>query len=315
MSGGVALQALIAGLSVGAVYGLVGIGFSLVWALTRVLDFAHGDVVIGAVLLAVLAVIGTTPVALSPDLLHSIALVVLTLVLGVVLSIASYVVAVRPFLDRGHRSADVMGWVAGGVTAGLVIRTAVALALPAAAYAVPDPLHLDRLTASAVVSLPGGGVVAVRAFPVLGIALVVAAVSDRLLVRSRLGRALRAVADDPDAAAGCGVAVERVVLVAFGAAGLLAAVAAVLVAPNGSVSPDSGVVLGLTGAAAALLGRLRSPRDAVVGGLVLGVAQQLMQATPHLGAAWADLLPLLVLVVVLAVRPNGLLSPRDVVAE
>src|SRR4051794_10876403 len=162
MSGSVALQALVVGLSVGAVYGLVGLGFSLLWSLTRVLAFAHGDIVIGGVLLAVLAVIGTTPVALSPDAAHSVALVVLTLGVGVALSVASYAVAVRPFLDRGHRSADVMGWVAGGVTAGLVIRTAIAVALPAAAYVVPDPLHLDAITSSGVVSLPGGGVVGVR---------------------------------------------------------------------------------------------------------------------------------------------------------
>ena len=290
-------------------------GFSLVWSLTRVLAFAHGDIVIGGVLLAVLAVVGSTPVAVSPGVVHSISLVVLTLVLGVALSVASYLVAVRPFLDRGHRGADVMGWVAGGVTAGLVIRTSVALALPAAAYVVPDPLHLDALTSSSVVSLPGGGVVAVRVFPVLAIAVVVALLTDRLLVHSRAGRALRAVADDPDAAVLCGVPVERTVLVAFGVAGLLAAVAALLVAPAGSVTVDRGVVLGLAGAAAAVMGRLGAPRDAVVGGLVIGVAQQLVQVSAHLGAAWAELVPLLVLLAVLAVRPTGLLAPRKAVAE
>src|SRR4051794_14095895 len=91
MSGSVALQALVVGLSVGAVYGLVGLGFSLLWSLTRVLAFAHGDIVIGSVLFAVLAIIGTTPVALSPDVLHSFGLVGLALLFGVVLSVVSYV--------------------------------------------------------------------------------------------------------------------------------------------------------------------------------------------------------------------------------
>lgn len=315
MSGGVALQALVAGLALGAVYGLVGIGFSLVWALTRVLAFAHGDIVIGGVLLAVLAVVGTTPVALPPDVVHSIALVLLTIVFAVALSVASYVVAVRPFLDRGRRSADVLGWVAGGVTAGLVIRTAVAVALPAAAYVVPDPLHLNGVVSSGFVSLPGGGVVAARVFPVLGIAAVVAVAADVFLVRTRLGRGMRSVAEDPDAASLCGVPVERAVLAAFVVAGMLAAVAALLAAPAGSVTTDGGVVLGLAGAAAALLGRLGSPRDAVAGGLALGVLQQLTQATPHLGAAWSELVPLLVLVVVLALRPRGLFAAREAFAE
>src|SRR5205823_10969282 len=143
----------------------VAIGFSLVWSLTRVLPFAHGDIVVGGALFGVLAVIGTTPVAISPGVGRSIGLVVLTLGFGVALSVASYGVAVRPFLDRGSRGEDVLGWVAGGVTAGLVIRTALGVALPAAAYAVPDPLHLDALTSTGTVTLPGGGTVQVRVFP------------------------------------------------------------------------------------------------------------------------------------------------------
>jgi branched-subunit amino acid ABC-type transport system permease component len=315
MNGGLALQAVVVGLSVGAVYGLVGLGFSLLWSLTRVLAFAHGDLVVGSVLLAVLAVVGTTPVAISPDVVHSAALVALTLLVGAALSMASYAVAVRPFLGRRHRGDDLLGWVAGGVTAGLVVRTSLGVALPAAAYAVPDPLHLDDLTASGVVSLPGGGSVAVRVFPVLVVALLVAVAADRFLVWSRTGRAIRSVADDPDAAALCGVAIERTLVVAFAAAGLLAAVAALLYAPAAAIGVDRGVVLGLDGAAAALLGRLGAPRDAVAGGVVLGVAQQLTQVTPHLGAAWSELLPLTVLVVVLAVRPGGLLAGREAFAE
>jgi branched-subunit amino acid ABC-type transport system permease component len=314
MSAGVALQAVLVGLSVGAVYGLVGLGFSLVWSLTRVLAFAHGDIVVGSVLFAVLAVIGTTPVAISPDVVHSIALVVLTLGLGAALSVLAYLVAVRPFLDRG-RGEDVLGWAAGGMTAGLVIRTSLGLALPAAAYAVPDPLHLDAVTSTGAVHVPGGGVVPARIFPVLAIAIVIAVAADRALVWSRQGRAMRCVADDPDAAMLCGVSIERVVLRAFALAGLLAAVAALLIGPAGTLTVDRGAVLGLDGAAAALLGRLGAPRDAVLGGLALGITQQLVAAAPHLGAAWSELVPLAVLVAVLAARPAGLFAPAPAYAE
>lgn len=315
MTGGQLLQAVVAGLSLGAVYGLVGIGFSLVWSLTRVLPFAHGDIVVGSALFAVLAVIGTTPVALSPGAARSVALVVLTLAGGVLLSLASYAVAVRPFLDRDRGAEDVLGWVAGGITAGLVVRTALGVALPAAAYAVPDPLHLDALTSTGTLALPGGGSVQVRVFPVLGLGLLAALLVDRFLVRARLGRAMRSVADDADAAMLCGVPVERAVVAAFAVAGLLAGLAALLVVPAGPIGVDRGVLLGLAGAAAALLGRLGSPRGAVVGGLVLGVAQQLVQVTPALGAAWSELVPLTVLVVVLGARPGGLRAPRRVAVE
>lgn len=315
MSGGVLLQAIVSGLSVGAIYGLVGLGFTIVWSLTRVLALAHGDVVVGAILLSVLVVVGRTPVALPPGPGHSVALVVLALAVGVALAVASYVVVVRPFLDRAHRSQDVLGWVAGGVTAGLVIRTALGLALPAAAYAVPDPLHLDGLTATGSLSLPGGGTVGVRTLPILGIALALAVATDRFVAGSATGRAMRAVADDVDAASLVGVPVERVVVAAFALAGLLAAAAGILDAPAGSVSVDDGVLLGLAGAAAAVLGRLGSPRGAVVGGLALGVAQQVIGAWSALGSDYAAIVPLAVLVVVLAWRPEGLRSGRPVAVE
>lgn len=315
MTGGQLLQAVLTGLSLGAIYGLVAIGFSLVWSLTRVLPFAHGDIVVGGALFAVLAIVGTTPVAISPGIGRSIGLVVLTLGFGVVLSVASYAVAVRPFLGRRSRSEDVLGWVAGGVTAGLVIRTALGVALPAAAYAVPDPLHLDAFTSTGTVTLAGGGSVHVRVFPVLALGLLAAAAVDWFLVRARLGRAMRSVADDPDAAALCGVPIERAVVAAFALAGLLAGAAALLVAPAQPIGVDDGVVLGLAGAAAALLGRLGSPRGAVAGGLALGIAQQIVQVAPSLGAAWSELVPLTVLVVVVAVRPGGLRAPRQVPVE
>ena len=315
MSGGVLLQAVISGLSVGAVYGLVGLGFTLVFSLTRVLALAHGDVVVGSVLVAVLAVVGRTPVASSPGVGHSIALIVLALAAGVALAVLSYVVAVRPFLDRSHRSQDVLGWVAGTVTAGLVVRTALGLALPAAAYAVPDPLHLDSITSSGVVDLPGSTTVTVRSFAVFGVAIAVAVVTDWFIRASRLGRGMRAVADDVDAATVCGVDVERVVIAAFALAGLLAAVASLLDSPGHAVAVDSGALLGLSGAAAALLGRLGSPRGALLGGLVLGVAQQLVASSTHLGASWATTLPLVVLVSVIAVRPGGLGAGRLVAVE
>jgi branched-chain amino acid transport system permease protein len=143
---------------------------------------------------------------------------------------------------------------------------------------------------------------------VLALALVAGVLAERLLVRSRFGKALRAVADDPDAAALCGVSTRRVVLLAFAAAGLLAGLAGLLVAPGRTLSVDDGVVLGLSGIAAALLGGLGSLRGALLGGLLVGVLQSLV-VTAY-GAAWTDVVPLGLLVVLLAFRPEGLRRSR-----
>ncbi len=171
-------------------------------------------------------------------------------------------------------------------------------------YAVPDPLRLSALTPSGLLTLPGGQVLPARVPAVLVLALLTGLAIDLLLARSAFGRSLRAVADDPEAAALCGVPARRVVLQVFALAGLLAAVAALLDAPGRtSLSVDDGVVLGLSAIAAALLGGLGSARGALVGGLALGVVQAVVVSVA--GAAWTDVVPLAVLVLVLALRPQG----------
>jgi branched-subunit amino acid ABC-type transport system permease component len=313
VSGGEFLQAVVTGLAAGAVYGLVALGFTLVYGLTRVYALAHGDIVVASVFIGVLAVLGSTPVSRAPSALSSIALVVLVLAAGCVLSALVYAVAMRPFIGgvRG-RSADAVGWVAGAIAAGLAIREVCGLVFTRQAYAIPDPLRLSALTGNGVVSLPGGTTVPVRTFGVFAIGVVVAVVTQWLLVRGRLGRALRAASDDPETAGLLGVPVERLVLLAFVVAGLLAGLAGLLDAPGRSLSVDAGVVLGLKGIAAAFIGRLGSLRGALVGGVGLGLAESLVVAWPPLGAEYADVLPLGLLVVILALRPEGL---RGRVAE
>jgi branched-chain amino acid transport system permease protein len=317
MSGPVALQAVITGLSVGAVYGLVALGFTLGYRLTRVFAFAHGDIVVGSVFIGVLAVLGTMPVARDPAAGTALALVLMTLLAGAVLSAVVYVVAVRPFLPAvgGGRTGDVAGWVVGGIASGLAIREVLGLAFSAQAYAVPDPLHLSAFTGSGTVGLPGGTSVPVRVFGVLVIGLVVAAITQLVLVRGRFGRAVRAVSADPEAAALLGVPVERVVLLAFVIAGVLAGVAGLLDAPGRELSMDAGVLLGLKGATAAVLGRLGSLRGALLGGLALGVAESLVVAWDSLGAAYGNVLPLALLVVLLVVRGDRDATTLDAVAS
>lgn len=298
MDPGVRLQALLSGLAAGAVLALVALGFTLVAGTVRVLHLAHGDVVVASVLTAVLAVLGTTPVALQPALGPALALVVLTLGAGLLLSVAVALRAVRPWLPDAtkDRPGDPLGWLAGGVAAGLLLREGLGLLLPSATVVVPDPLRLASL--SPRLTLPGGAALPERTLAVLALGLVVGLAVERLLAVTGLGRALRAVADDPEAAVLCGVPARRVVLQVFALAGLLDAPG------RTSLSVDDGVVLGLSGIAAALLGGLGSVRGALAGGLAVGLLQAFVVALA--GARWTDVAPLALLVVVLAVRPEGL---------
>jgi branched-subunit amino acid ABC-type transport system permease component len=279
--------------------------------LTRVYAFAHGDLVVGAVFVSVLVVLGSTPIARAPSVWTSIGLGVLIPVAGAALSGLTYVVAVRPYLGGvGNRSGAAVGWVAGGIAAGLAIREGLGLVFTQQAYAIPDPLHLSGLTSNGVVSLTSGAIVPVHTLAVLGIGVVVAVVANEIVARGRVGLALRATSDDAEAAALLGVPVARVVLTAFLVAGAVAGVAGLLIAPSPgqSLTLDTGVILGLKGVTAALLGGFGSVRGAVVGGVILGVIEQYAVAWSRLGAAYVDVLPLAILVVVLALRPEGLRS-------
>lgn len=299
------LQATISGLAAGAVFGLVAIGFTVVAGTVRVLHLAHGDVVVAAVLTAVVVVLGRTPVAtqLSPP--RAVAFALLVLASAAALAGLLGLFAVRPFLAdaAADREGDALGWLAGLVAAGLVLREVFGLLLPQEAYAVPDPFRLDAFTG--VLALPGGGALPGRVLVVLAIALVIGVIAERVLVRSRFGKALRAFADDAEAAALCGVAGRRVVVVAFACAGLLAGIAGLLDAPGRAFSVEDGVVLGFAGMAAALLGGLGSARGALLGGLGLGVVQAwVVQAD----ARYADVVPLVLVVALLALRPRDRVS-------
>lgn len=304
MDAGVLLQAVLTGLSSGAVLGLVALGFTLVAGTVRVLHLAHGDVVVAAVLTAVLVVLGNAPVATVLGPAPAVAFLLLALGAGAGLSVGVAALAVRPWLAdavRG-RPGDPLGWLAGTVAAGLVLRELLGLLLPGQGYAVPDPLRLSSLAPDGVVRLPLGVVLDARVPAVLLLALALGVAVERTVVRTRLGRGMRALAEDADAAVLCGVPARRVVLLSFAVAGLLAGAAGVLDAPGGAVAVDDGVVLGLSGAAAALLGGLGDLRGALLGGLALGVLTQLVVALA--GPGWSDVVPLGALVVLLAVQPR-----------
>jgi branched-chain amino acid transport system permease protein len=297
LSGPVALQALITGLAAGATYGLIALGFSLVHRLTGVIAFAHGDIVVGAVFAGVLIVVGTMPVGETAGIGTSAALLVVAVIAGALLSAAIYVVAVRPFLPGG----DVIGWVAGGLAAGLLVRELLGLPFSQQAYALPDPLG-----GAGVLGLGGGVTVPVRAFEVLALGLVVGVAVERALALTGAGAVVRAVSDDAGAAALLGIPTERVVLGAFALAGALAGFAGLLIAPGAPIGVDDGVLLGLKGITAALLGRLGSLRLALAGGLALGVLEAYLA---QWDARLVDVVPLALLAAIAALRPRGLLAP------
>jgi branched-chain amino acid transport system permease protein len=135
------------------------------------------------------------------------------------------------------------------------------------------------------------------------VGVLVGVAADLVLNRTRFGLGLRAIASDPVAAALSGLRVDRLVALAFALAGGLAAVAGLAVVPATTLAPQTGLLLGLKGIAAGLLGAMRSPRSAFAGGLVIGLVEATLTALPAPGPAWRDLAPLLLVLAALAWRP------------
>jgi len=311
---GVLLQTLVSGTAAGVVYALIALGATLLAGLVRVLPLAHGDLVAGGTGVAVVLVLGTTPVAAALGLGPALGLVVVTPAASAALSVVVYALVVRPAVrsdgpDAGSGDgAAALGWAVGAVATGLLVRAGLARAFPRDATAVPDPLRLAALAGGDVLRLPGGATVPGRLLPAIALGLLVTLAAERLLVRSRFGLAARAVSDDPVAATLVGIDISRVLVGAFAAAGLLAGAAGLLIVPDHPLTSETGVLLGLKAFAAALLGGLGSLRGAVLAGLLLGVAESAVVAVPSLGPAYAQVFALGVLVVVVALRPTGLRS-------
>lgn len=305
MTAGFVLQVLVAGLAAGAVYGLVAIGFALVYRMTSVLQFAHGDLLGASLFVALLVANGTAPAAqASARTWRAAGADVVAVVFGAAVGAVVYGLVIRPFFRR----AVAIGWIGATVALAFAVEGILAAAFPREAYVAADPFPFGRMHP---IGLGGGASLPVQTLWVLGAGVVVAGAAHRLLTRTRYGRAVSAIADEPVGAQVVGLPVDRLTAIAFAVAGALAAFAGVIAAPAaGGFGTGTGLLLGLKGIAAALLARMGSPARVLVAALALGAFEAVI-TNLHvpglpllaLGPAWHDVAPLLLVVLILAVRP------------
>jgi branched-subunit amino acid ABC-type transport system permease component len=297
------LQVLVSGVAAGGVYGLIAIGYTLVYRLTGVIQLAFGSLVgLGVFTTLLVASGGFDPVARGASAPRFVLALLVGLAVCVGAGIATYWVAVQPFLARG----STLGWVAVTLALAFAVKALLDTAFARASYVFPDPFHLDRVGTAGFVRIAGASV-QVRAFVVLGIAVVLAAAAGWTLERTRFGRGLRAIAADIEGARVVGVPVDRLVGLAFGLTGGLAALAAVVAAPSAPFDTQTGLLLGLKGLVAALAVRFSSPWRAFLAGIVLGLVEGaiagLRIAGAELGPEYREVIPLALVLLLLAVRP------------
>jgi branched-chain amino acid transport system permease protein len=297
-----ALAIVVSGLAAGGVYGLLAAGLALLYRLTGVVHFALGELVGLAVFVTLLVAAGTAPVTQSSLGGGRFALGLLAgLAVCAAAGAATYVVAVQPYAARGAT----VGWVAALLAVAAAVRAGLQAAFGRPAYVFPDPLPFRRLGHDGLIDA-GGTTIQVRAFFVIAVALALAAGGGWFLTRARAGRALRAIADDAEAARMVGIRVDRHLALAFAAAGAVAMVAAVAAAPSGPFAADSGTLLGLKGLVAAVAVGFASPPRAFAAGLGLGLVEAAIadaSISGHaLGPRYATLAPAVLAVALLARR-------------
>jgi branched-chain amino acid transport system permease protein len=300
------LQALITGLAAGAGYGLLAVGYTLVFRLTGVIHFALGELMSLAVFTA-LFVAGGTGIVTRTNL--SGWRWVLAAAAGVGVSVAANVLvyrfALRPFLRRGLT----MGWIAASLAVAFYIRGVLQATFVRASYVLPDPFPFARYGRNGAISLPGGVTVPIRTFYVLGAAALLSALAAWLLGRTSFGLGLRAIANDRVAAELIGLPMERLLMQAFALAGGIAALAALLEGPAAPVTVDTGALLGLNGLIAALAVGFATPWRALGAGLALGVLEALLSTASignlRLGPGYASVIPAALVLLALAVRRPG----------
>jgi branched-chain amino acid transport system permease protein len=281
------LQFLLSGLTVGAIYALVALGFAIIYNASHVINFAQGEFVMIGGMATVSFIDAGLPLPLSIPLAVGVAAVV-----GLLLE----KLAIEP-----ARNASVVTLIIITIGASILLRGLASLVWDKKIHAVP------AFSGEAPIALVGATLLPQTVW-VLGVAAVVVGLLWWFFNRTLTGSAILAVSHNRLAAQLMGVSVRRVLLVSFGLSAALGALAGILIAPITFTSWDVGVMLGLKGFAAAILGGLGSGPGAVVGGLALGMIESL--GAGYLSSAYKDVFAFLIILAALVVLPNGLFGRR-----
>ena len=281
------LQFVAGGLTAGAIYALVALGFSIIYNASGAINFAQGEFVMIGGMSAAMIVAAGTPLALAVPLAVATAVVV-----GLVLE----KLAIEP-----ARHADTVTLIIITIGASLLLRGLAQLVWGKRIHALPAFSGDQPIAVLGATILPQG-------LWVLGGAGVAVAVLSWFFGRTLNGKAMLATSCQPLAARLCGIDTRVVLFASFGLAALLGALAGVLVAPITFTSYDAGIMLGLKGFAAAMLGGLGSFPGAVAGGLALGLVESL--GAGFVSSAYKDAIAFVVILAVLFFLPGGLLGAR-----
>jgi len=282
------LQYVVSGLTTGSIYALVALGLALIYRSTRILNFAHGDIATAGTFMA-FALLGL-------NLPFGVAFV-LAILFGSALAMAFYFCILVP---AQRREATQLGQIILTVGLGLILQGLVSRFGGTEIQSFPFPLSDTKIYrwGGVIISQLGLGTFLVGLLSSLAFYLVVQ--------RTRLGLAMRATSENLPAAQTLGIPTRQILALSWGLAALLGVLAGLFLAPALLLDPFFMLEPFLKGFAAAILGGLNSLPGAIVGGLILGIAESL--AGGYVSIAFKNTFAFLMIILVLLVRPEGLLG-------
>jgi len=281
------LTQVLNGLQLGSIYALVALGYTMVYGIILLLNFAHGDIIMFGSYVAWIALV---QLGLNP------AIAVLLAIFGcVVLGVLIDKVAYAPL-----REAPRLSILITAIGVSYLLENGVQLLLGADAKVVPSIIDLGTVQVF-------GSTLSGTALLTVAVTLVATVVLTLLVQKTRLGKAMRAVSEDMGAARLMGVNVNSTISFTFAVGSALAGIAAILYSmAYQQVSPTMGVMLGTKAFVAAVLGGIGSIPGAVIGGLIVGFSEVFVAAFGL--SVWQDAVVFLLLILVLVVKPTGLLG-------
>lgn len=291
------LQQLANGIAWGSIYALIALGYTLVYGILRLINFAHGDVyMVGAFAAYYLARLAGVreDAATSPFVAAEVMLgaMVACALLGIVIERSAY----RPVRKSSRLTA-------------LITAIGVSLFLENAGIRVfgADPKFFPQIIAPRTLQVLPGVVVTNHQVLVLVVSLILMVGLSLFIHRTRTGKAMRAVSFSRDAASLMGIPVDRIITITFAIGSALAAAAGVLVGlTNPKIDPLMGIMPGVKAFVAAVLGGIGSVPGAVIGGLLMGISEYMVVG--YISSTYRDAIAFVILILVLLLRPAGLLG-------
>ena len=279
------IDLLLSGITVGSLYALIAIGYTMVYGILRLINFAHGDIFMmsGFFMIYVSA---TLPMAVSIPVV-----LLMTVLLGVLIEFLAY----KPL-----RQAPPLSVLITAIGVSYFLQNLALILFGSQQKAYPTIVQLGQVTIGSV-TIDG-----VTILTLLVTALIMVVLSF-FINRTRMGKAMRAVSEDKAAAALMGISVNRTISITFAIGSALAAVASIFYGMSYIyIKPTTGAMPGIKAFTAAVFGGIGSVPGAMLGGILLGLIEQLSKT--YISTLWADAIVFGVLVLVLVVKPTGLLG-------